>query len=220
MTERIELMCFKIGVLEQKRESSPLSNHVTEVATTPVAKPSMNTKIPIENGNIESSTSNHGENKWNMVDRNGFKKKKKKRNQLADRNTQDTLEVRIVDDVDVNNANCTNLNVQQKTLSAAIHEAEIAEKCNKIINLNAGVWNKTPKTHNISGRNKPIIGKMANCTTKAIEKSCSFHVYKLKPSATSESLLEDIKCTFPEAKVEKIRSMSTRPSKLILTSLI
>ncbi|KAG5897589.1 hypothetical protein JTB14_019537 [Gonioctena quinquepunctata] len=206
MTERIELMCFKIGVLEQKRESSPLTNRVTKVATTPEAKPSMITKIPNENGNIKSSTSNHGENKWNTVDSSGFKKKKK-HNQLADRNTQDTLEVRIVDDVDVNNANPTNLNVQQKTLSAAIHEAEIAAKCNEIMNLNAGVWNKTPKTHNISGRNKPIIGKMANCSTKAIEKSCSLHVYKLKPSATSESLLEDIKGTFPEAKVEKIRSM-------------
>ncbi|KAG5886237.1 hypothetical protein JTB14_008904 [Gonioctena quinquepunctata] len=119
MTERIELMCFKIGVLELKRESSPLTNRVTEVATTPEAKPSMNTKIPNENGNIKSSTSNHGENKWNTVDSSGFKKKKR-RNQLADRNTQDTLEVRIVDDVDVNNANSTNLNVQQKTSSAAI----------------------------------------------------------------------------------------------------
>ncbi|KAG5862995.1 hypothetical protein JTB14_020387 [Gonioctena quinquepunctata] len=175
MTERIELVCFKIGVLEQKRESSPLTNRVTEVATTPEDKPSMNTKIPIENGNIESSTPNHGENKWNTVDSSGFEKKKK-RNQLADRNTQDTLEVRIVDDVDVNNTNSTNLNVQQKTLSAAIHEAEIAAKCNGIISLNAGVWNKTPKTHNISGRNKPIIGKMANCTTKAIKKSYSLHV--------------------------------------------
>ncbi|KAG5885850.1 hypothetical protein JTB14_035870 [Gonioctena quinquepunctata] len=135
---------------------------LSEVATTPEAKPSMNTKIPIENGNIESNTSNLGENKWNTVDSSGFKKKKKKkRNQLADRNTQDTLEVRMVDDVDVNNANSTNLNVQQKTSSAAIHEAKIAAKCNEIMNLNAGVWNKTQKTH-ISGRNKPIIGKMAN----------------------------------------------------------
>ncbi|KAG5881819.1 hypothetical protein JTB14_004625 [Gonioctena quinquepunctata] len=109
-----------------------------------------------------------GENKWNTVDSSGFKKKKKKRNQLADRNTRDTLEVRKVDDVDVNNAHSTNLNVQQKTSSSATHEAEIA-----------------PKTHNISGRNEPIIGKMANCTTKALEESCSLHVYKLKPSATS-----------------------------------
>ncbi|KAG5876779.1 hypothetical protein JTB14_038405 [Gonioctena quinquepunctata] len=125
MTEGIELMCIKIGVLEQKRESSPLTT-----TTSPEAKPSMNMKIPIENGNIERTTSNHGENEWNTVDSSGFKKKKK-RNQLADRNTQDTLKVRIVEDVDVNNDNSTNLNVQQKTLSAAINETVIAAKCNE-----------------------------------------------------------------------------------------
>ncbi|KAG5863394.1 hypothetical protein JTB14_015151 [Gonioctena quinquepunctata] len=164
----------------------------------------MNTKISTRNGNIESRTSNHEENKWNIVESSGFKKKKK-RNQLADRNVQDTLEVRIVDDVDKNNAKSTNLNIQQETLSAAIHEK--AAKCNEIMNLNAGVWNKTPRTHNISRRNKPIIGKMAICTTEAIEISCSLHVYKLKPSATSEAYSRISIALFQKPKWKKFRCL-------------
>ncbi|KAG5880780.1 hypothetical protein JTB14_015289 [Gonioctena quinquepunctata] len=48
---------------------------------------------------------------------------------------------------------------------------------------------------------------MQNCSAEAIEKTCLLHVHKLKPSTTTEEHLGDIKCTFPEAKVEKLNSM-------------
>ncbi|KAG5872631.1 hypothetical protein JTB14_003719 [Gonioctena quinquepunctata] len=48
---------------------------------------------------------------------------------------------------------------------------------------------------------------MQNCSAEAIEKTCLLHVYKLKPSTTTEELLGDIKGTFPEAKVDTLNSM-------------
>ncbi|KAG5888944.1 hypothetical protein JTB14_012203 [Gonioctena quinquepunctata] len=192
MSERIKLMCFKIDVLESNKHS--LITNTTD------------TTLPSREGTSfcgEPSTSTNSDaDKWKQVSN---RKRRKYVNQQKSNNTEVSNRMVNKSPTDGNQL------ISSEAVASALHDVESRIKCQNIIDLNqrADIKKNTYLKNRGSNqnRNRPIIGKMQNCSAEAIEKTCLLHVYKLKPFTTTEELLGDIKGTFPEAKVEKLNSM-------------
>ncbi|KAG5872184.1 hypothetical protein JTB14_013241 [Gonioctena quinquepunctata] len=192
MSERIKLMCFKIDVLESSKYS--LITNTTD------------TTLPNREGTSvcgEPSTSTNSDaDKWKQV--SNRKRRKYVKQQESD-NTEASNRIENKSPTDRSEL------ISSEAVAYALHDVGSRIKCQNKLDLNqrADVKKNTQLKNRGSNQNgnRPIIGKMQNCSAEAIKKTCLLHVNKLKPSTTTEKLLGDIEDTFPEAKVEKLNSM-------------
>ncbi|CAG9816613.1 unnamed protein product [Phaedon cochleariae] len=120
-----------------------------------------------------------------------------------------TIEKRSADVVDSQTAGSSKIN--QKHMTAKLHELNTLQKCTEIINLgdatspNVDNW-QTVKYKQKPPRRKMIVGCNVESTVKGVPKNVILHVSRVENATTAEDLTKLLKPVFPEVKCDLMTS--------------